>query len=174
MINGINSSTNRKKKIYGDPLVSLYSLLHNLRVKYAERNKDKPDERCIELTDFGIRIRFSESASGSDSGYCTIIYRPDFTDMEQLAFGDTLMFKLIEFGYMEYIKNHPDGGRGRIFRILIIKQNWGRRIIEKRLAYWKNKPTRKYLYDITVAITTEFSSSEIVDRYPDFFSFLYY
>jgi len=161
----------KKRNIYGDPLISLYSMLNNLRLKYVKEGKD--NEISIVLNNFGIKIAIDAKIDyTNDSTYEVFHYKTTWNIEEQRIFGESLMYCLIDRGYMAFIREHPDGGRGRIYRSLLIEHGWGRRIIKRRLDDWKLRKDRGFLCKRTNEITNAFSIHELIDRFPGFFDFL--
>ena len=161
----------KKRNVYGDPLTSLYSMLNNLRLKYRKEGKD--GEVSVILDVFGIKIVIDAKINNvNDSLYEIFHYKTDWNIEEQKTFGESLMYCLIDRGYMAFIKEHPDAGRGRIYRSLLIEHGWWRRIVKRRLSDWKERKDREFLYKRTSEITNIFSIHELIDRFPGFFDFL--
>jgi hypothetical protein len=167
----------KKKHIYGAPLTALYSIFSNLRLEYKEIVASPSISPHIFIKEFNIKIylvrKNIELTKVVDSSKLEFYYSLEWGGMETQEFANNLMFTLIDCGYMAYIRYHPLGANGRIYQSLLVKHNWARRIINKRLEEWAKRPDRQYLHKYTKEITTMFSTLEIVDRYPGFFDFLY-
>lgn len=163
----------KKRMVYGDPLTPLFSILRNLRLKYG-RPKDNVGNVLI-IKDFYVKIVVdAKTEEVSDSVFKVIHYKTSWEVDKQRSFGEELMFILIDRGYMAYINEHPDGGRGRIYKSLLIEHGWARKIVNKRLEDWKGRRDREFVYNRTHAVFNEFSIHELVDRFPGFFDFLSY
>lgn len=163
------------QKIYGEPMVALYSLLDNLRLKYKDYNKNSARDRFIDIPDFGIRIRIADVVEPrpEDVKLDVLQYSQKFDVKAQEEFGEMLMWKIIAAGYMAYIRQHREGGRERIYATLVVNHGWGRKILDKRIAYLKTLPTRKFICSFTEKLLEDFSIYELTQRYPGLFDYLY-
>ena len=175
---GVMMAGKREKRVYGDPLASLRSLLDNLRLKYIEHGKEKKIgiSHIFEIPEFGILVHAAiEENNIQDTdvpGLLKLKYDTDADVFGAEKFGEELMWSLIERGYMAWIREHPQGGNERIFNRLVLANGWGQRILDKRMKDWEKRVDRRFLFSRLKKIAGAFSISEILSRFPGFFDFL--
>lgn len=168
-------ATRKKPRLYGDPATSLFSLLNNLRLKYKDHNKEKPTLRYVEIPDFGLIIKFSDTTVFNVSGYVgysVMTYQLEHDEKVRLEFSESLMWHLISNGYMAYIRESEDGGNERIFMSLLVNGNWGNKILNKRLSDWSKRPEKSFLIRRTRSLMEKLSVHQIYSRFPDFFDYI--
>ena len=80
---------------------------------------------------------------------------------------EEILWELMRSGYIRYIRNkYP-----RQFRELIVMQNFGKKIIEKRLEVWGGDPKYKYLVDENKAALNE-AATYIMSMDPSFYDYM--
>lgn len=166
------TSNSKKPRLYGDPLMRLRSILNNLRLTFKDVNKNSLEKRYIDIPGFGVRIVFSSNRANYDADYKMMYYNPVADENDILSFGNELMWHVLENGYMAYIREHPDGGNENIFRKFLISEGWGKRIIDKRIEAWEKIPHKEAHLEWLHDVVSEFSTPEIISRYPTFFDFV--
>jgi hypothetical protein len=127
------------------------------------------DITSFEFSEFGVEVIFlggSTTLSGTEGDNRFVYIKPDdiLQDKKMEVF-----WELMKSGYMHYLRiEYP-----RTFKDLIINRGWDRKIIEKRLELYNDKPRYQYLIQINKDALRE-SASYILSIDPGFFDFLNY
>ena len=80
---------------------------------------------------------------------------------------DDILWELMRGGYIQHIRSkYP-----RQFRELVVMQNFGKKIIDKRLAVWGDTPKYRYLVDENKAALKE-ASTYILSINPGFYDYM--
>lgn len=93
------------------------------------------------------------------------VYIATTDDMNQKR--EELLWELMRSGYMKYVRfNYP-----HFFKNLIIMHDFGRKVIEKRLEVWGDKPKYKFMI-LDNKDARRLSSSYLLSTEPGFFDFM--
>lgn len=127
------------------------------------------DITSFEFPEFGVEVIFlggSTTLSGTEEDNRFVYIKPyDILQDKKME----VFWELMKSGYMHYLRiEYP-----RTFKDLIINRGWDRKIIEKRLELYNDKPRYQYLIQINKDALRE-SASYILSIDPGFFDFLNY
>lgn len=167
----------KEPHIYGEPLTGLFSTLRNLRMKYKEYDRGVYAEHRIEIPDFAVRIKIGESEdpfrTENDGGWANLFYDKHGSTPYDVKFREHLFLTLVERGYLAFLRT-SGSGNDHIYRQLLISNNWGRIIIDRRLDAWSRRVDRAFLFRWTKNLVDTYSIPELIDRHPGFFDYLSY
>jgi len=123
----------------------------------------------FEIPMFGTKIVFIENdttltGTGDDGGWRIVSVMPNdlFEEKKMETF-----WELMRSGYMHYLRTEVP----RTFKAMITQQGWDKKIIEKRLKLYGNKPKYNYLRDYNKWGLKQ-ASSYLLSTDPGFFDFL--
>jgi len=149
----------------------LTNMLNRLRVPHKTRGEGSAQFHII-VPDFGMMFRFNPLTSVSDyNGWDIIDVDLNKLEVNDTEFGENLMWLLISKGYMAYLRN-KESGDFQVFHHFIMREGWGRRIIDKRLELYNNEPKHKFMIERNKRMR-DMSISYIITHYPDFFDYLW-
>ena len=75
--------------------------------------------------------------------------------LNDLKFGEDLMFLLISKGYLAYLRGPETGNETRLFHNIVGARGWGLKIIDKRLELYNNEPRHKFMIDVNRRMRTK-------------------
>lgn len=165
------NNLNKKQQQGQPPYWRLTRILNRLAISFKVREPGSPQLHVI-VPDFGIVFRFNTVASMSAfKGWDVIDVNLNELEVNDEEFGENLMWLLISKGYMAYIRE-GESGRSGLYKNLLINQNWGLKIIDKRLELYNNEPKNKFMIERNKRLR-DFSIHYILMHHPDFFDYLW-
>lgn len=165
------NNLNKKQQQGQPPYWRLTRILNRLALPFKVREAGSMQLHVI-VPDFGIVFRFSAATSMSAyKGWDIIDVDLNELEVSDMKFGENLMWLLISKGYIAYIRE-GDSGRAVLYKNLLINQNWGLKIIDKRLELYNNEPKNKFMIERNKRLR-DFSIHYILMHHPDFFDYLW-
>lgn len=165
------SKLNKKQKRGTPPYWRLTMMLKRLCLKYSERDTGTPTFHIV-VPDFGIVFRFNPLHPMLDyAGWEVIDVDVKQLDLNDIGFGENLMFLLISKGYMAYLRN-KESGNTRAWHNFLVREGWALKIIDKRLTLYNNEPRHKFMIERNKRLR-DMSISYILNHHPDFFDYLW-
>lgn len=153
------------------PYWRVVNILKKLHLRFKEINTGQ-DDYHITIPDFGVAFHFDRQRPLLGyAGWDIVDVSLAELEINDIKFGENLMWLLISKGYMAYLRN-KESGDTRLFQHYIVRQGWGLRIIERRLAFYNNEPRHKFLIEHNRRLR-DMSISYILTYYPDFFDYLW-
>lgn len=149
----------------------LLNMLKRLRLKYREQDVGTGNFH-ITVPDFGIAFKFnSTQAMAGYSDWDIVDVDLAQLEINDIQFGQDLMWLLVSKGYMAYLRD-VERGNTKLHTHFIVVEGWGLRIIEKRLELYANKPCHKFMIEHNKNMRDR-SIGWILHYYPDFFDYLW-
>ena len=148
----------------------IVSMLKKLRVSYRERGVGTSHFHMI-VPDFGIVLKFNPlTPDDKFQGWDVVSVDLDQLEINDISFGENLMWLLISKGYMAYLRSNESGNR-RLYDHFISTEGWGLKIINKRLELYANEPRHKFMIERNKRLR-DMSIPYIKTHHPDFFDYL--
>lgn len=148
------------------------NFFNGLRLKYKEENK-KTEYYSIAVPLFGLRVRFSNMSFPEDNGWKVFVIEPwrleDPKETEKMR--EEIFWFLVEKGYLAYIRECDGNSHKNVFNSILISQNWGYKIIQKRIELCGLEPQNTFMR-VRMEEFSSMSISRIISIYPGFFDYL--
>jgi hypothetical protein len=161
----------KKQRKPRKPYWRLTRMLTRLRLKSQERDHNTASFNII-VPDFGLVFKFNKAVTLPQyQGWDVIDVDLEELEINDIKFGEDLMWLLISKGYMSYLRN-GGAATSQAFDFFISKQGWGLKIIEKRLELYNDEPRHAYNIKMNTQLR-DMSISRILHHYPDFFDYLW-
>ncbi len=165
------SKLNKKQKAGAPPYWRLTTMLKRLCLKYRERDVGTPFFHIL-VPDFGIMFRFNPVQNVSEfAGWEILDVDIKQLELNDIGFGDSLMFLLISKGYMAYLRS-AENGTSQVWHKFLVREGWALKIINKRLELYNNEPKHMFMIKHNTRLRDQ-SISYIIMHHPDFFDYLW-
>ena len=163
-----------KSKHYENGLTRLSYILSRLMLPYKKGTDPELKAPTVLLKQFGITIFIVKNRREpftTPSGEHMLFFCQDFSEQEIDEFGRSLMWDLIDAGFFAYLRELSNRGE-RLATILLVRHEWGKRILKKRLTDWEDVPSRVFMRKRLKVLMDEYSMPELVSRWPSMFDYL--
>ncbi len=165
------SKLNKKQKAGAPPYWRLTTMLKRLCLKYKERDMGTPFFHVV-VPDFGIMFRFNPvQPVGEYTGWDVIDVDVRQLELNDIGFGESLMFLLISKGYFAYLRNQ-ESGNTQVWHKFLVREGWALKIINKRLELYNGEPKHRFMIERNIRLR-DMSISYILNHHPDFFDYLW-
>jgi hypothetical protein len=135
----------------------------NLKVRRIV-DKNSKDIVVLELPEFGILITKDSTLMDNRDYRCILVNEERLDDQVYLgSLNKEILWNLIESGYLRKLRLEYPGA----FKAIIVKADWGRKIINRRLEKLEDKPKHRFERKMNEDYKKEFVRSFMED--PGFF-----
>jgi hypothetical protein len=150
----------------------IQNVLDELRLSYIEKSRGSSTTYQIIIPVFGIKLRIGDLEFGGEDHSWDVLYLKErkFKALPNYFLED-LMWLLIPKGYFAYIRELGRTDSKRFFRNVLVKLDWGAKIINKRIELCGDDPRYTFMKTRMEGLK-DVSTLKIIDTYPCFFDYL--